>query len=127
MVERKGATATITKTVPRQRSGSGNSIEVPVKKNKCVEHARVTGSDPGYRVSHMTVARKRETLRTRCRQRVHLIQHKQSFSNGRHGVIPSKGAFTEWFEFVKGSSGSRSSGEVLDDSKPFGVDGSGTW
>lgn len=50
MVERKGATTTITKTVPRQRSGSGNSIEMRVEKNKCAEHARVTRSDPGYRV-----------------------------------------------------------------------------
>ena len=32
MVERKGATTMITKMVPRQRSGSGNSIEMPVKK-----------------------------------------------------------------------------------------------
>ena len=35
MAERKGARATITETVPRQRSGSGNSIEMPVEKNKC--------------------------------------------------------------------------------------------
>ena len=35
VAERKGATATITETVPRQRSVSGNSIEMPVEKNKC--------------------------------------------------------------------------------------------
>jgi len=38
MVERKGATATLTKMVPRQRSGSDKSIEVPVKK---IERERV--------------------------------------------------------------------------------------
>ena len=30
------------------------------------------------------------TTRTRYRQRVHLIQHMQTFSDGRLGVIPSK-------------------------------------
>ena len=41
MVERKrGATTTITKTVPLQRSGSGNSIEIPMQRRSvwlCVE------------------------------------------------------------------------------------------
>ena len=35
VAERKDAMATITETVPRQCSGSGNLIEMPVEKNKC--------------------------------------------------------------------------------------------
>ena len=30
------------------------------------------------------------TTQTRCKQQVHLIQHMQTFSDGRLGVIPSK-------------------------------------
>ena len=52
VAERKDATATITETVPRQCSGSGNSIEMPVENNKCdgsVSCEERWGA-PGYRV-----------------------------------------------------------------------------
>ena len=47
-----GATATTTEMVPRQHSGPGNSIEVPVEKNTCdgsVSCEEWWGA-PGYRV-----------------------------------------------------------------------------
>ena len=58
MAEQKGATAAITKTVPRQRSDSGNSIEIPMQKRNvrmCATRKRWWG-DPGYRVSHVSMA-----------------------------------------------------------------------
>ena len=52
MAERKGCHGGETKMVPRQHSGSGNSIEVPVEKNTCdgsVSCEERWGA-PGYRV-----------------------------------------------------------------------------
>ena len=48
--------------------------------------------------SHGLVAWKRVTIRTRCKRRVHLIQHMHSVHGRRLGVIPSKRAFSERFE-----------------------------
>ena len=99
--------------VPRQHPGSGNSIEMLVQRNKCgcAKRARVTGSDPGYGVSHMSVAWLTEnvqgTIRTRSKHRVHLIQHMHSVHGRRLGVIPSKRAFSGRIGF-DGSGSSRS-------------------
>ena len=67
--------------------------------------------DPGYRVSHMSVAwltaNVQGTIRTWSKHRVHLIQHMHSV-HGRHlGVIPSKRAFSGRIGF-DGSGSSRS-------------------
>ena len=104
MAEGKGCHGGETEMVPRQHPGSGNSIGMLVQRNKCgcAKRARVTGSDPGYRVSHMSVAwltaNVQGTIRTRCKHRVHLIQHMHSVHGRRLGVIPSKRAFSERFE-----------------------------
>ena len=77
-----------------------------VQRNKCgcAKRARVTGGDPGYRVSHMLVAwltaNLQGTIRTRSKHRVHLIQHMHSVHGHHLGVIPSKRAFSERVEFV---------------------------
>ena len=42
----RGATATITKTVPRQRSGSGNSIEIPMQRRSVRMRAKDGGALP---------------------------------------------------------------------------------
>ena len=87
MAEGKGCHGGETEMVPRQHPGSGNSIEMLVQRNKCgcATRARVTGSDPGYGVSHMSVAwltaNVQGTIRTRSKHRVHLIQH--TFIHGR--------------------------------------------
>ena len=69
MVERKGAIATITKTVPRQRSGSGNSIEMPVEKigRERVEQDGGVLPTTGFpRVSGMETSDKSDTVQTRA-------------------------------------------------------------
>ena len=43
---KRGATATITKTVPRQRSGSGNSIEIPMQRRSVRMRAKDGGALP---------------------------------------------------------------------------------
>ena len=106
MAEGKGCHGGETEMVPRQHPGSGNSIEMLVQRNKCgcAKRARVTGSDPGYRVSHMSVAwltaNVQGTIRTRSKHRVHLIQHMHSVHERRLGVIPLKRAFSEPVGFV---------------------------
>ena len=85
--------------------------DVGAKEGGCAKHARVTGSDPGYGVSHMSVAWLtaivQGTIRTRSKHRVHLIQHMHSVHGRRLGVIPSKRAFSERIGF-DGSGSSRS-------------------
>ena len=44
------------------------------------------------------------TTRARCKHRMQLIQHMQTLSDGRLGVIPSKRALLERFGYVEGSS-----------------------
>ena len=107
MAKGKGCLGGETEMVPRQHPGSGNSIEMLVQRNKCgcAKRARVTGSDPGYRVSHMLVAwltaNMQGTIQTRSKHRVHLIQHITCIrSTGGHlGVIPLKRAFSGQNEF----------------------------
>ena len=105
MAEGKGCHGGETEMVPRQHPGSGNSIEMLVQRNKCgcAKRARVTGSDPGYRVSHMSVAwltaNVQGTIQTRSKHRVHLIQHMHSVHGCRLGVISSKHAFSERIGF----------------------------
>ena len=54
-------------------------VEMPVQETnvRCVECERGTGSDPGYRVSHVSVARKRsdktDTMRTQASHTSHNI------------------------------------------------------
>ena len=94
---KRGATTTITKRY------HGN-VPVPVTRLRSQCKESVAGAckrwwgDPGNRVSHESMAWKRETLRTRCRQRVHLIHHKHSFSDDRLGVIPLKRALSKCIE-----------------------------
>ena len=82
-------------------------VEMPVQETnvRCAECARGTGSDPGYRVSHESVARKRVTKRTRCEHgqtgASHTTHHKHLSTGVVSAVIPSKGAFSERFEFVE--------------------------
>ena len=108
-----------TEMMPRQHPGSSNSIEMLVQRNKCgcTKRARVTGSDPGYGVSHMSVAwlmaNVQGTIRTRSKHRVHLIQQKHSVHGRRLGVIPSKHAFSERVKFDEESSGTRAIVEVV--------------
>ena len=69
VAERKDATATITETVPRQRSGSGNSIEMPMQKKR--RRGRVMQDDgvipvAGFpRVDGMATRNSQRTTRTR--------------------------------------------------------------
>ena len=46
VVERKGATVTVTTTMPRQRFGSGNSIEIPMQRRSMRMHAKDGGALP---------------------------------------------------------------------------------
>ena len=67
MVERKGATATITKMVPWQRSGSGNSIEMPVKKigrERVEKDGGVLPTTGSPRVSGMETSGNSDTVQT---------------------------------------------------------------
>ena len=78
----------------------------------CAQHARDGGVLPasGFpRDSGMQTSDKR----TRCKHRVHLIQHMHSVHGRRLGVIPSKRAFSERIEFVEGSRRSRAVVEVV--------------
>ena len=90
-----------------------------VQRNKCgcAKRARVTGSDPGSRVSHMSVAwltaNVQGTIQTRSKHRVHLIQHMHLVHGRRLGVIPSKCAYSERVEFDEGSSGTWAVVEVV--------------
>ena len=82
---KRGATATITKMVQRQhiRKWCHGSISVPIAhgdtsaKRKHADLRNMLDMVEGSRLpgSHGLVAWKRVTIRTRCRQRVHLIQH----------------------------------------------------
>ncbi|EMS65974.1 hypothetical protein TRIUR3_28100 [Triticum urartu] len=91
MAEGKGFHDGETEMVPWQHPGSGNSIEMLVQRNKCgcAKHARVTGSDPGYRLSHMSVAwltaNVQGTIRTRCK-------HRRNLDGSRTCVIEKLGA-----------------------------------
>ena len=78
--------------MPRQHPGSGNSIEMLVQRNKC-------GCAKRARVAWFT-ANVQGTIRTRCKHRVHLIQHMHSVHGRRLRVIPLKRAFLERVEFV---------------------------
>ena len=95
----KGCHRDDNETVPRQRSGSGNSIEIPVQR-KCdgsVTCDRRWGA-PGYRVPTWRWQGKRgkraPTNRARCKHE-HLIHHNAFIHGGRLGVIPSKRALPE--------------------------------
>ena len=82
-------------------------VEMPVQERnvRCAESARGTGSDPGYRVSHESMTRKRVTKRTLCEhgqtRASHTTHHKHLSTGVVPAVIPSKGAFSEQFEFVE--------------------------
>lgn len=83
-----GATATLTKTVPRQRSGSGNSIEIPMQRRSVRMHAKDGGviPDSGFpRMDGMAMRTKQVTTRTRCKHRVQLIHRKHSPTDGHLG------------------------------------------
>ena len=88
---------------PRQHPGSDNSVKGTSGGDG--KRARATGSDPGYRVSHESVTRKRVTKRTRCEHdqtgASHTTYHKHLSTGVLPAVIPSKGAFSERFEFVE--------------------------
>ena len=96
VAERKDATATITETVPRQRSSSGNSIEIPMQRRSV---RNVTTRDGGVisdtEFPHVggkaKEGRRASTIRARGKHE-HLIHHMQAFSDGRLEVIPSKRA-----------------------------------
>ena len=115
VAERKDATATITETVPRQHSGSGNSIEIPMQRRSV---RNVTSRDGGVisdtEFPHVggkaKEGRRASTIQARSKHE-HLIHHLQAFSDGRLGVIPSKRA--KWTVRVKRCSHSRSSWEVV--------------
>ena len=136
MAERKDATATITETVPRQRSGFENSIEMPVEKNKCdgsVSCEERWGA-PGYRVPMCRRhGNEEEQLRfTSEYNNQPCISYNTSIQS--IGVVSGlylRNVQRERFSFVEGSrrsrdggsgsSRSRSFGEVLDDSNVFGA------
>ena len=92
----RGATTTTTEMVPRQHSGSGSSIEVPVEKNTC--DGSVSCEDggvlPDTGFPHVgdkaKEGQRAPTIRTRGEQGC--ISYKMhSFVHGRRlGVIPSK-------------------------------------
>ena len=68
MMERKGATATITKTVARQRSGSGNSIEMLVEKigrDRVEQDRGVLPTTGSPRVSGMETSDNSDTVQTK--------------------------------------------------------------
>ena len=80
VAERKDATATITETVPRQHSGSGNSIEIPMQRRSV---RNMTSRDGGVisdtEFPHVggkaKEGRRASTISDSRRTRVHLIHH----------------------------------------------------
>ncbi|KAF7078998.1 hypothetical protein CFC21_083320 [Triticum aestivum] len=72
---------------------------MPVENNKCVEHARVTGSDPGYRVPmrrwHGNGEHARKTLGMVQTRAFHTTHHMHSFMDGHLEVTPSRTSYME--------------------------------
>ena len=108
----RGAIAAKTETMPRQRSGSDNSLRCRWKRRVAwASHANMVGYSrlPGVRRWHG----KRGAL---CNEQLkHGAKHgsthtSQAFVHGhRLGVIPLKRPFLKRFEFVEESSGTRGS------------------
>ena len=120
MAERKGCHGGGTKMVPRQHSGPGNSIEIPMQERSVrmsVSCKRWWG-DPGYRVSHMTVAWQKRgiasdnsiTVQTRAS---HTTKH--AFVHGRSSSrdYTFEACIRGGTRFVEGSRRSRDVVEVV--------------
>ena len=93
--------ATITKTVPRQHSGSGNSIEIPMQRRSVRMCAKDGGAlpDTGFpRGDGMATGNMQETRRAWCK-REHFIHHMHSSTGAVPAVIPSKRVSLGWIEF----------------------------
>ena len=106
---KKGATATITKMMPRQHIGSGSSWRYRRKRELCgcVKHARDGGVLPvtGFpRVRGMETRNVQRplsnTVQTQATQTTHAFVPRTSSR-----VIPSRRDFSERIKFVEGSSG----------------------
>ena len=140
MVERKGCHDDETEMVPWQHSGSGNSIEMPVKR-KCdgSESRKDGGVIPDTRFPRVdgmaNEGRRVMTTRTQCK-RGHHIRH-AFVHGGWSGSYTFQGCISRRNESVqsrgsrhsrdgRGSSGTRL-GEGLDAFDVSEGDGRGTW
>ena len=106
MAEGKRCHGGETEMVLRHHPSSGNTIEMLVQRNKCgcTKRARVTGSDPGYQVSQVSVAWQTRDVHETDGHGAntgfisYITQH--SSTGHRLGGIPSKRAFSESVEFI---------------------------
>ena len=104
--KQKGCHSNDNKTVPRQRSGSGNSIEMPVKKigHKRVEQDGGVLPTTGFpRVSGMETSDKSDTVQTRASHTTCI--RSRAASRG----YTFEACILKWIKFIEGSSGSRRS------------------
>ena len=129
---KRGATATITKMVPRQHIGSGSSRRYRCKRNGRERVTQGWWGAPGFRARtvrwHGNEEEHGMTTRKRCNHE-HLLQHTCIRSRTSSQGYTFEACISGRFEFNEGSCGTRVVVEVvvhvskrnLTDSNPFGV------
>ena len=120
MAERKGCQGGETKMVPRQHSGPGNSIEIPIQERSVrmsVSRKR-WWDDPGYRVPMVlrhgkTRRNMQESIRDMVQTRASHTSLMHSFHGWSSRGYTFEACISGRFKNVEGSSRSRVVGEVV--------------